>query len=87
MEEAAHKETERDELLREINELDKQVDSHEKHLTEIDKQQKDLLKNVRKETEHLEQLRKNLTCTLNKVKSHQKTSAVFFLNISFFLHL
>ena len=67
MEEAAHKETERDELLKEIHELDKQVDGHEKQLTEMDKQQKELLKNVRKETEHLEQQRKQLTSTLNKV--------------------
>merc|ERR1711956_138514 len=68
MEEAAHKETERDELLKEIHELDKQVDGHEKQLTEMDKQQKELLKNVRKETEHLEQQRKQLTSTLNKEK-------------------
>merc|ERR1712223_2369666 len=72
MVEAAHKETERDELLKEITELEKQVDAHEKQLTEIDKQQKELLKNVRKETEHLEQLRKNLTSTLNKEKEKMK---------------
>ena len=70
MEEAAHKETERDELLKEIHELDKQVDGHEKQLTEMDKQQKELLKNVRTETEHLEQQRKQLTSTLNKVPNN-----------------
>jgi len=72
MEEAAHKETERDELLKEIHELDKQVDGHEKQLTEMDKQQKELLKNVRKETEHLEHQRKQLTSTLNKEKETLK---------------
>ena len=80
MEEAAHKETERDELLKEITELEKQVDAHEKQLTEIDKQQKELLKNVRKETEHLEQLRKNLTSTLNKVSNFEKIN-FFYRNL------
>ena len=68
MEEAAHKETEREELLREIADLDRQIDSHESKLTEMDLQQKELLANVRKETEGLEKQRKSITETLNKVK-------------------
>ena len=43
MEEAAHKETEREELLTEIITLEKQVDAHEAQLNEIDHQQKQLL--------------------------------------------
>ena len=60
MEEAAHKETERDELRKEITEFEKQVENHETQLVEIDQQQKQLLSNVRQETECLEQQRKNI---------------------------
>merc|ERR1711976_981514 len=66
MEEAAHKETERDELLKEITELEKQVDVHENQLVEIDQQQKNLLANVRRDTEILEKQRKSLSDELTK---------------------
>lgn len=72
MEEAAHKETERDELLKEIKDLEKQVESHESTLTEIDKQQKELLKNVRNDTDKLELRRKQLTANLNCEKDKMK---------------
>ena len=72
MEEAAHKETERDELLKEITDLEKQVENHETQLVEIDQQQKQLLSNVRQETECLEQQRKNISGELLKEKDKMK---------------
>lgn len=72
MEESAHKETERDELLKEIKDLEKQVDNHEQTLNEIDKQQKELLKNVRNDTDELELRRKQLTANLNLEKDKMK---------------
>ena len=49
------------------SELEKQADAHECQLAEIDNQQKELLSNVRKETEELERQRKLLTSQLTKV--------------------
>jgi len=72
MEEAAHKETERDELRKEISEFEKQVENHETQLVEIDQQQKQLLSNVRQETECLEQQRKNISGELLKEKDKMK---------------
>ena len=72
MEEAAHKETERDELLKEITDLEKQVENHETQLVEIDQQQKQLLSNVRQETECLEQQRKSISGELLKEKDKMK---------------
>ena len=72
MEEAAHKETERDELRKEITEFEKQVENHETQLVEIDQQQKQLLSNVRQETECLEQQRKNISGELLKEKDKMK---------------
>ena len=72
MEEAAHKETERDELLKEITDLEKQVENHETQLVEIDQQQKQLLSNVRQETECLERQRKNISGELSKEKDKMK---------------
>ena len=72
MEEAAHKETERDELLREITEFEKQVENHETQLVEIDQQQKQLLSNVRQETEMLELQRKDISGELLKEKDKMK---------------
>ena len=72
MEEAAHKETERDELRKEITEFEKQVENHETQLVEIDQQQKQLLSNVRQETECLEEQRKNISGELLKEKDKMK---------------
>ena len=72
MEEAAFKETEREELLNEIKDLDKQVEDHENQINEIDQQQKDLLKSVRQETQVLELQRKKLTQELNGEKDKMR---------------
>ena len=72
MEEAAFKETERDELLTEITDLDRQVEEHETQINEIDQQQKDLLKSVRQETSILELQRKKLTQELNGEKEKMR---------------
>ena len=72
MEEAAFKETEREELLTEITDLDKQVEEHECQINEIDQQQKDLLKSVRQETSILETQRKKLTAELNIEKDKMR---------------
>ena len=72
MEEAAFKETEREELLNEIKELDKQVEQHEIQINEIDQQQKDLLKSVRQETQILEVQRKKITLELQSEKDKMR---------------
>ena len=72
MEEAAFKETEREELLNEIKDLDKQVEQHEIQINEIDQQQKDLLKSVRQETQILEVQRKKITLELQSEKDKMR---------------
>lgn len=72
MEEISLKESEREEILKEISGLEKQVENHEIQITEIDKQQKLLLKNVRQETEHLDLQRKSLSLNLTKEKEKMK---------------
>ncbi len=69
MEEATHKETEREELLAEIGDLERQVDKIEHHLVEINDQQKEMLANVRQETELLEHQRELLIRDLKEVNN------------------
>ena len=54
------------------SDLEKQVDVHENQLVEIDQQQKNLLANVRRDTEILEKQRKSLSDELTKEKEIMK---------------
>ena len=55
-------------MLKEIKDLDKQVEDHEYQTNKTDQQQKDLLKSVRQETQVLELQRKKLTQELTGEK-------------------
>jgi chromosome segregation ATPase len=68
MEEEAHKQTEREELLKEICELEKEVKKHETQLSELEEQQKKILENVRKDTNTLEKQRQRVIKELEKEK-------------------
>merc|ERR1712136_456700 len=68
-EEEAHKQTEREDLLKEISELEKEVKRHESQLSDLEEQQKKILANVRKDTNNLEMQRQIVIRELEKERT------------------
>lgn len=66
MEEEVHKQTEREELLREIAELEKEAKKHESQLADLDVQQRQMLENVRRDTAKLESERQKVIQNLER---------------------
>jgi len=68
MEEEVHKQTEREELLKEIGELERECKRHEKQLFNLESQQRHILDSVRRDTAILENQRQQVIAKLDKEK-------------------